>query len=154
MKTLVLYDSAYGNTEQIARAIAKGLETAAAVEVMPVDEACRDVFANVDLLVVGSPTQKWSSTPAIKAFLESSPGTLLDGLPTAVFDTRFHQSGWITGSAAKSLAKLLRQHGVSLILPPESFFVADSQGPLEEGELERAEAWGRAILGAVPLSLS
>jgi flavodoxin len=154
MKTLVLYDSAFGNTEQIARAVAKGLEPLSEVEVVPVGEARLDIFAKVDLLVVGSPTQKWSSTPAIKAFLDASPGTLLDGLATAVFDTRFHQSGWITGSAAKTLAKQLRKHGVSLILPPESFFVTESEGPLEAGELERAEGWGRSLVAALPLNVS
>jgi hypothetical protein len=40
------------------------------------------------------------------------------------------------------------------VLPPESFFVVDREGPLVEGELERAAAWGREVAprlqGATP----
>ena len=51
----------------------------------------------------------------------------------------------LTGSAAKGIAKRLRHHGFEPVAEPESFFVHGTEGPLKDGELERAAAWARAL---------
>jgi hypothetical protein len=68
--------------------------------------------------------------------------------PAATFDTRFHKPAWLTGSAARRAARLLRRCGYTLVVPPESFFVATGSGPLEEGETDRARRWSDQ-LGAI-----
>ena len=69
----------------------------------------------------------------------------MGGLVVACFDTRFHQPRWLTGSAARVMAKQLSKMGFLLLGPSESFFVKGSEGPLEDGELERAEIWALAL---------
>ncbi len=50
------------------------------------------------------------------------------------------------GYAANSIAKSLVKKGGQLAAPPEGFLVTGEQGPLKDGELDRASAWGRKFL--------
>lgn len=142
MKTLVIYDSQYGNTERIAQAIANALATFGPTRVQLVKEAAPPDLEGVDLVIVGSPTQGWRATEATREFIAHVERR---GMAAAAFDTRFHKSAWLTGSAAKNIAKGLRQQGEELLAPPESFFVEKTEGPLEPGEVERAADWARAL---------
>jgi hypothetical protein len=80
-------------------------------------------------------------------WIEPLPG--LDGVSVAVFDTRARKPVLLVGSAAHGMARRLRRRGYRLAVEPESFFVHGTPGPLEEGELERAEEWGRQLANAV-----
>jgi hypothetical protein len=73
----------------------------------------------------------------------------LRGLAGACFDTRFRLPRFMTGSAAKVMAEKLREKGVSLLAEPESFFVKGTEGPLRDGELERASTWARTLVKEV-----
>ncbi|WP_244928645.1 hypothetical protein [Nocardioides sp. W7] len=53
----------------------------------------------------------------------------------------------LPGSAAAKAARILRRHGYLLLADAMSFYVADTDGPLDDGELERAEAWGARLVG-------
>jgi len=152
MKALVVYDSQFGNTRWIAQAAGDALAGAAEVQVVPVAEAAPLPEA-LDLLVVGGPTQGHGASPGMKALLDSIGRGSLEGVPAAAFDTRFRMPRWLSGSAAGVIARRLRTAGARLVASPESFFVARAkEGPLLPGELERAGAWARAILEAVPAS--
>lgn len=146
MNALILYDSTFGNTESIAKAIADVLAERGTVRLLRVSKVQPTDLEGIDLLVTGCPTQRRRPTPAVQAFLGVTPGAALQGLAVAVFDTRYRRPQLITGSAAKAVAKRLRKTGASLLLPPESFFVMDREGPLEEGELGRAADWARELL--------
>ncbi len=146
MNVLVIYDSTFGNTEQIARAIADTLGEPASVGLLRVGKAGASDLEGLDLLVLGCPTQRHKPTPAIQAFLGSIPRRSLHELPAAAFGTRYRKSRLLTGSAARSIAKKLKKAGASLLLPAESFFVVGREGPLEEGELGRATDWAREVL--------
>jgi hypothetical protein len=106
-------------------------------------------LAGVDLFIVGCPTQGWKPTPTIQSFLEAVSSEELRSLAVACFDTRFRLPRWMTGSAAKVMARTLQEKGVSLLLQPESFFVKGTQGPLRDGELDRAAAWARMLIKEV-----
>lgn len=152
MHALVMYDSQFGNTRRIAEAIGESLRAEFAVQVVSVAEAA-PVAEEIDLLVVGGPTQGHGASPAMKAFLDGFRHGELLGVPAAAFDTRFQLARWLSGSAAERIAKRLRRAGCVLIMPPESFFVARGrEGPLLAGETERARTWGRALLVAMPPS--
>jgi flavodoxin len=101
MNALVVYDSQYGNTERIARAIADTLREFAQVRVVTVASTNPTELQGVDLLIVGCPTQGWRPTQTIQSFLEEVSSELIGGLAVACFDTRFRMPGWMTGSAAK-----------------------------------------------------
>jgi len=145
MKALIVYDSVYGNTEKIARAIAEAITPSNEVKILRAGEANPSELASIDLLIVGSPTHAGRPTPAIKDLLNKVPE--LQGVNVAAFDTRIPTKlVRVFGYAAGRIANNLKKKGGTLIASPEGFFVTGGQGPLKEGELERAAAWAKGIL--------
>jgi flavodoxin len=145
MNTLIMYDSTFGNTERLARVMADRLAEYGIVTLFRVPEDGEFDKHDADVLVVGGPTQRHGTSPTMQAFLEGLPRHILRGLKVAAFDTRYHMSAWKSGSAAHSIASRLKRTDASLLVPPESFFVAEREGPLEAGERERAEQWAELI---------
>lgn len=145
MNTLIIYDSTFGNTQQIAQAIARVLREHGNVRLHPVQAVGTSGLKEIDLLVLGCPTQHYGLTPAVHTFLANIPIGTLHGLMAAAFDTRYRMAESSSGSAAWAIADLLQEAGASLITSPESFFVAAEEGPLEDGELERAVHWAHTL---------
>jgi len=145
MKALIVYDSVYGNTEKIARAIAEAITPSGEVKVLRAGEANLSELESIDLLIVGSPTHGGRPTPAVQNLLNKVPK--LQGIKVAAFDTRIPTKlVRVFGYAAGRIANNLKKKGSTLIASPEGFFVTGGQGPLKEGELERAAAWAKGIL--------
>lgn len=145
MNTLVIYDSTFGNTAQLAQAMADKLGEYGIARIALANEAGLTEVEEVDLLLVGGLTQRHGLSPTMKTFLKGFPRRTLQGKYASSFDTRYHMSAWKSGSAAQGIASRLKRAGASLIVEPESFFVAEREGPLEEGELERAAGWAEEI---------
>lgn len=148
MRTVVVYDTKFGNTAKIAESIARGAGVRGRVTIMDTAEASTALTERPDLLIIGGPTQRRGASPAVRGFVGALPASLR-GVPAATFDTRYRGAAWLMGSAAAEAAKRLGNVGARLAAPPESFFIArrgplEAQG-LEAGELERAEAWGRGV---------
>jgi flavodoxin len=144
MTALVIYDSQYGNTEQIARAI--GGAIGAEVKAVKFGEVSVAELGSCDLLFVGSPTQGGRNTMAIKGFLGNIPADTLKNVRVAAFDTRIKMKlVKIFGYAAPRIADALKSKGGNLVAPAEGFFVKSTKGPILDGELERAAAWAKAI---------
>jgi flavodoxin len=152
MNALVLYDSQYGDTERIAQAIADTLAEFGEAQAVRLDPSQPVDLQGVDVFIVGCPTQGWRPTQAVQSFLEEVSSEELRSLAGACFDTRFRLPRFMTGSAAKVMAGKLREKGVSLLVEPESYFVEGTEGPLREGELERAATWARQIVDEVEAS--
>jgi flavodoxin len=160
MQTLVIYDSKFGNTEKISRSIARGISHGSEVRVMSADEAIQSLEAlasRPDLVLVGGPTQNHGPSAGLRALTNALPAALR-GIPYACFDTRYRGPLLLMGSPASAAAKALAKAGIELVVPPESFFIL-RRGPmqlqtLEPGEIERAEAWGRALATAVAAGLA
>ncbi|MCL5985448.1 MAG: flavodoxin family protein [Actinobacteria bacterium] len=145
MKVLVVYDSVYGNTEKIAKAV--GGAITGDIKVLRVGEVSPSELKTVDLLIIGSPTQGGKPTPAIQDFLSKISESSLQDINVAAFDTRIPTKFvGIFGYAAGRIANSLKEKGVTLVLPPEGFFVKNTQGPLRDGELERAAGWAKGIV--------
>jgi flavodoxin len=168
MKSLVVYESMFGNSEQVARAIAEGLEAFGPVTVRDVATAFAGAIPHgVDLLVVGGPTHAFSMSRrstredairqgagqglAARGLREWIEGVNPDlkGLPFVTFDTRVSRVRRLPGSAGRSAARHLRRHHGRMIAPPESFFVNDVPGPLDVHELDRARTWARQVADAL-----
>lgn len=145
MNTLIIYDSTFGNTELLARVMADSLREHGLVRIFRVDVTSSLELKETDALIIGGPTQHHGLSPAMRAFFERLPDGSFHGLRAAVFDTRYHMSTWKSGSAATRIAHKLKKAGASLIVPSESFFVAEREGPLEEGELVRAVHWAQQV---------
>jgi len=147
MKALVVYDSVFGNTEQIAQAIGNALDSQMDVEILRVSNVKPEQLTGLKLLIIGSPTQGGRPTPAIQDFLNKISEAAIRGINVAAFDTRLStRLVGIFGYAAGRIADSLKRNGGTLIVPPEGFFVKDKEGPLKEGELERAADWAKQII--------
>jgi flavodoxin len=151
MNALVIYDSKFSNTRQIAEAIGASLSELYDVSVKPVTDQ-PEVTPDVALLVVGGPTHAHGISQPMRAFLDALPPEAIRDIPAASFDTRFHKPKWLVGAASEGIAKRLRKQGARIVAEPESFWVDSGEGPLSAGEVERAEAWARTLLpSAVPV---
>jgi flavodoxin len=165
MKTLVVFESMFGNSEKVARAVAAGLAERGEVEIRDVaDVTAVDLPTDVDLVVLGGPTHAFSMTRpttredairqgarqglagrGLREWIDTFGDELRDQ-QVATFDTRVTRVRRLPGSAARSAARALRRRGAHQVGVPESFFVNDVSGPLDEGELDRARAWGGHLL--------
>lgn len=168
MRAVIVFDSMFGNTGDIAEAVAEGLVPHGQVDLFAVDDAPTHVDADVDLLVVGGPTHghglsnrtsrhasakqtaqgATSGRIGLREWLASLDPPSRSVSAVATFDTRFHKPAWLTGSAARGAATRLCRRGYTLVVPPESFFVDAGTGPLRDGETDRARRWGD-LLGAI-----
>ena len=145
MKTLIVYDSVYGNTEKIAKAIGEGIT--GEVEVLRAGEVDPSKLEAFDLIIVGCPTHGGRPTPAMRDFLNKAPEPAFKGTNVAAFDTRLtNKLVSIFGYAAGRIAGTLKGKGGRLVVSPEGFYVKGSKGPLKEGELERAAGWAKEII--------
>jgi Flavodoxin domain len=165
VKTVVAYESMYGNTRQIAEAIAEGLGKA---DLLAVNDGEPSAADDADVVIVGGPThmhgmattmsRKGTGQAAEEEGTDLEPGAVDgpglrkwlagrkgDGKKAAAFDTRIDKSPVLTGAASRGIAKRLKKAGYDVVADPESFFVEDSEGPLADGELERAKAWGASL---------
>jgi flavodoxin len=152
MSILIVYDSIFGNTGQVAKAMADELGRSHEVKLASVQEARSLDLSGVELLLVGSPTRGFRPTPEIQEFASRSD------LPkrAAVFDTRIdldtiHPAPlrWVVqagGYAAERLRTELEEQGCSIIGEPEGFVVLGQEGPLRDNELERAAAWAKSLM--------
>jgi flavodoxin len=156
MKSIIIYDSLYGNTENIARAIGNSLAEWGESSLLRVGDVNMDVLGGIQLMIVGSPTQGFRPTEAVKTFLKAIPENQLKEIKVAAFDTRFTPSDIdktpvlpyfvkIFGYAADPIAKALQKKGGKLVIAPEGFYVEGKEGPLIDGELERAATWARKL---------
>lgn len=163
MKALIIFESMFGNTEAVARAVADGLRDTFEVELA--EPGAMPPAAGRDLLVIGAPTHAFGlSRPStrqdaarqggtrpgtaeagIREYLDVSP--LLPNLPAAVFDTRVARPR-MPGSAAHKAHRRLRRLGCRPLCPPETFWVSGTKGPLLDGELDRARAWAVRLAAA------
>jgi Flavodoxin len=166
MDALVVVESVFGNTRRIAEAVAEGLGRRVHARVVDVSEVA-DAVEGADLLVVGGPTQAFGMTrPATRRSAAEQAGVgavaaevgLREWLETlagagpgrlaAAFDTRADHPR-MPGSAAAGAARRLRHLGYGMVTRPESFRVTGVQGPLVEGEVERARLWGSGLVARI-----
>ena len=139
MKSLVLYATRHGNTRMVADTIGIALQRYGDAVVRGIDQA--DAFrADVDLVVIGGPTEAHGATPEVKRYIELLPAGAMDDVMAAAFDTRLKWPQWASGSAAESIAQLLEEAGVVVLKPLGSFLVT-MEPHLREGELARASDW-------------
>lgn len=166
MDALIVFESMFGNTRDVALAIAEGLRGSCEVAVVEVADAPTEP-GDVRLLVVGGPTHvhgmvgkrtREAAKDQAEAELISSGPLLrdwLDGLPKAggrlavAFDTRLEKAEWLVGSAGKAIEKRLHRRGYRMLEHRQSFFVGGEDGALEDGQLERASEWGAKLADAL-----
>jgi flavodoxin len=147
MDTLVVYFSKYGNTKKVAETIADECKPNGTVRVLSLDDLALENLHGVDLLIMGCPTHRMNMPEGVRAKFESMPKRVLKGRPVAAFDTSYKMNCFLSQmTASKKVAHKLRKMGGKWVVPPETFHVMEAEGPLYEGELERARTWTRMVL--------
>ena len=167
MKAVVVYESIFGNTAAIAKAVAEGLGPDAAA--LTTDEATSAVVAGAEVVVAGAPViafglasdktrdgigrgERNAETPPDVA--HPSLKSWLDAMPSghgaaAAFETRLW---WSPRGATGSIERALRGAGYATIAKAQRFVVEGKYGPLREGELDRAREWGHQLAVAAAAS--
>ncbi len=144
-RVLVVYWSKYGNTKQVAETIAKGIKAAKQVEVTVKDvkKTKPEEALNYDGLVIGSANHIGGPVGDIKKFLKKLEKLDLKGKSGAVFDT--HMKNDV--KAVQKMEKQIREKipGLKLVVPGLSAQVEGTKGPLVEGELRKAEGFGKSV---------
>lgn len=163
MKAVVVYESLWGNTASVARAIAEGIGPDA--RAMSTAEATPTAIAGADLIVAGGPVFAFQlssdrardsirqrpdpgapppdlSTPSMRSWLEDLP---LGSAACAAFDTRARGP---FGKGAPTIADALQAKGYRQVAEPEGFIVKGKYGPMRDGELDRARTWGQQLMAA------
>jgi flavodoxin len=148
VKSLVVYVSHKGNTQRVAETIADELRLKGGVEVIPVEEAPSVMEADVDLLVIGGPTEGHGMTPEMSNYLDRLDPASLRARPVAAFDTRINWPRLLSGSAAAGIAKRLEAAGAT-VMEPQGSFIVNTEPALLSGELERARAWAESLAASV-----
>lgn len=152
---IVIFDSLFGNTQKIAKAITTAFKTTSKVRLAHVSEVGSDDLKPHDLVIVGSPTQGGRPTVTLSTFLESLPSGSLKGKDIAAFDTRFDENKQkfslkmlmkFIGYAAPKIQAVLVSKGGNPISKPQAFIVNGKEGPLKSGEAEKATAiWLKSL---------
>ena len=170
MHALVVFESMYGNTKEVATAVAAGLSTRMPVEIEEVSGAPTVIGDDVSLLVVGAPTHahgmsQSDSRRSAAGRADPKQGIVSHGIglrewlddlgsapmkvAVAAFDTRLRGPALLWGSAAKAAESELRKSGATVVVPAQSFFVNGPRGSayhaVTDAELERARAWGERV---------
>jgi flavodoxin len=163
LRALVIYESMFGNTEWVANAVAAGLRLEG-VDATVANVADAPHGTDHDLLVIGGPTHAFSMSRAstrenavdqgappdvagmgIREWIAGQGASASTGPQfVAVFDTRARKATHLP-SAARKAAHLMTRKGFELASSPHGFLVEDVDGPLSDGQLELATAWGRDL---------
>lgn len=154
MNSLVVYDSQFGNTKIVAGAMADTLRAYGESGIVHVNQVNSSQFHEVDLLILGCPIQAWKPSAAMQSLLERLQPQDLEGVKTAAFDTRMKIPRIIRGKGAEVVAEKLEELGSQPLLPPEGFLVASKEGPMRDGEIERAVKWVSTLHDEYEASLS
>ena len=166
MRSLICYESMYGNTREVAEAIGSGLASTFEVAVAPISEVTDEMVRGSDLVVVGAPThahgmprpvsRDGAASRGLEHGAELEPGAHDDGVrewlaraepfdnAVAAFDTRVDMNPLLSGQASHAISRRLRRLGGRELVDPESFLV-DKDDTLLDGELARASQWGARI---------
>jgi len=129
-KAVVVFDTRYGNTEKVAKALAKGFRKSA------IEAACSDIddvqigaLVEHGFLAIGGPTHYHTASKPMKDFLQKLEQADLRGKYGFAFDTRVG-SFW-AGSAAEFIEKKLKAFGLQIVRPHSSAIVRHAE---KEGE--------------------
>jgi len=169
MKAVVVYESLWGNTAAVARAIAEGLGEGAVA--LTTDAATAEAISGADLIVAGAPVLGFrlgtdevrdsiarteADAPLPPDLAHPSLRSWLDALPRgsaacAAFETRIW---WSPRGATGDIEQRLVRAGHRLASKAQKFVVKDTYGPLRDGELERAQSWGAELFRSIPAAVA
>jgi flavorubredoxin len=132
-KAIIVYDTVYGNTEKVARALAQGLESSGTAKATLSRASETDVtnLSEYDIVIVGAPTHALNASKPIREFLGGIGGSVLKGKKAFAFGTKVKNR--MAGNAAKHIEKELSKLGAVIVRESVCAIVKGREGPLEDG---------------------
>jgi flavodoxin len=97
----------------------------------------------INFAFIGSPTIAWKYAPGFEKVFDIIAQAKASGMKTAAFDTGLKK--WYAGDGAGQIAKKLVSAGCNVV-GKMRFEVLGKEGPLKEGELERAKKWAGGLV--------
>jgi len=131
-RAIIVYDTKFGNTEKIAKALAEGMKKEGVnVDCLKIDQVDVSKLGEYDMLAIGGPTHKLGLSEPMKDFLQKLENVNLSGKKAIAFDTKLKSR--FAGSAGKRIEKKLKKLGMSIVKSHVSAVVNGREGPIEEG---------------------
>lgn len=149
MRALVVYESKFASTRELADAIATGLAASLEVRSVRADGVRGTDAGAADLLVAGGPATEPEDDAGAAESGRDGWLTALGTVPAlfAAFDTRSDVPILRTGAPSVRIGRELRRRGSTPVVPPDTFLVT-ATGTLREGEPERGRRWGEHVAEA------
>ncbi|HEV2226446.1 MAG TPA: flavodoxin domain-containing protein [Nitrososphaerales archaeon] len=147
MRGIVVYDTSYGNTAQIAEIIADTLNDSGVKADLCRESDIKNPSAkDYEFVIVGSPTRFGTMSFAIRGFLGRLKGDQWIGKPFTAFDTENPENAEKKqGSAAEKIAQKLLEKKMTQLSPVLKSLVIGMRGPLVEGEVERTRTYAKSL---------
>ena len=142
-KVIIIYESKYGNTRQVAQTIGEGIREGQKNEVnmLELGDVDLNIIDDYAVVLIGSPNHIGSPTRGIKKFIEKLGKQDLKEKQVAVFDTCF------TGDYEKAVKRMEEEirkkaPGLQLLQPGLSIIVKGMKGPPVDGEIDKCRNFG------------
>jgi hypothetical protein len=148
MWVYVVIASPCGVTDTVACAVARAVDWSYEHCARPANLVDPVEIRTPSVIFLGGPTHRREMGESLRAFVDRMPDRMLSQCLFAAFDTRFHDSPIVTGSSARHIQRAVEARGGRNLVPGESFFVIRRDGPLREGEVERARTWASGVIAA------
>jgi flavodoxin I len=148
MWVYVVVASPCGVTGTIAGAVARAVDWSYEHHTRPANDVDPTEIRTPAVVFLGGPTHRREMGESLRVFLDRMPDRMLTQCLFAAFDTRFHDSPIVTGSSARHIQRAVEARGGRNLVPGESFFVVQRDGPLRSGEVERARVWASSVIAA------
>lgn len=146
MWVYVVIASPCGVSDTIGRAVARAVDWSYEHHARPANAVDPNEIRTPAVVFLGGPTHRREMGESLRVFLNRMPDRMLTQSLFAAFDTRFHDSPIVTGSSARHIQRAIESRGGRNLVPGESFFVVRRDGPLREGEVERARVWASSVI--------
>jgi len=140
MRACVIFDTRYGNTEKVARALEAGLiESGIQTNCLGIKDLTIGSLNQYDLICVGGPTQYRTASKSMQEFLNAVADVKLSGKLAFAFDTR--RESFMAGSAANYIEGKLRRLGLRIISQNESAMIVSSGPERRKDEFSDKDEW-------------
>jgi len=144
----VVFGSHSGQTVRIARSIASAVDWSNEYEAREAAEVDPREVQGPGVVFVGYPSGGPELDRSLRAFLDRIPDRTMYSVFWAVFDTRSQPVRSVAGSAVRRLRRAIEHRGGRLLLPPESFYVGQTENGIPHTEVDRARTWGASVIAA------
>ena len=142
-KTIVVFDSKYGNTKGVAEKIVEGMSEVEGLDValLSINDVNINNIPNYDVIVIGTPNHMGGPTRNVKKFIDKLGKLDLTDKLFCVFDT--YMGGDFEKAVKKMESKIKKEiPWVELALPGLSIRVEKMKGPVAEGEYSKCRDFG------------